>query len=252
MSDAFVELGAVTGRIFAVGDIHGSDRELIVLLEFLANQELSAQDVLVFIGDYIDRGRDSRAVITLLRGFPTEARTIFLRGNHEQMCLNYLADAEEQPGLYLANGGESFLQSYGCAPGDTAEECKGKIDADHLTFLENLTRYVITEDFIFVHAGLNPLRDARAQLDEDIYWIREDFIEHQHFFKKTIIFGHTPFWDPFFHLPYKIGIDTGAVYGNKLTCVELTTEKVFQVAAGETEVQESTFADFGGVWPEFS
>jgi serine/threonine protein phosphatase 1 len=88
-----------------------------------------------------------------------------------------------------------------------------------------------------VHAGLNPLRDVRSQLNEDIFWIRDEFIQNIHNFGRIVVFGHTPYEDVLVHPPYKIGIDTGLVYGNLLSVVELTKQSVLQIKRGTTEVK---------------
>ena len=80
-----------------------------------------------------------------------------------------------------------------------------------------------------MHAGLNPLRDLTAQNDNDVYWIRDEFLNNVHSFMKTVVFGHTPHQEIFIDMPFKIGIDTGLVFGNKLTCLELKSGLVFQV-----------------------
>jgi len=234
------ELFDMPARLYAVGDVHGCSSELRVLIERLKGSEgLNSQDLVVFIGDYIDRGTAVRETLDQLVEFKHEfPRTIFLKGNHESMLLGYLELGGRDGEVYIQNGGQSTLDSYGITAGMHSEQAVDLIPKEHVEFLQSLERYVIIQNFVFAHAGLNPLRDLRAQLDEDLYWIRDEFIHNLHHFGKTIIFGHTPYEDVLVHLPYKIGIDTGVVYGNCLSCVELIGQRVIQVAAGTGKVVE--------------
>lgn len=233
-------------RTFVVGDLHGCHQELGSLFEFLTKDEgLTSNDLLVFIGDYVDRGPHSKETIDLLIEIKKEyPATILLRGNHEDMLLGFIGLGGSLGEYYLANGGEPTLKSYGVTGTKDPEKFLAAIPEDHLALYQGLARYVVTDDHVIVHAGLNPHRGLMAQIDDDIYWIRGDFIGHPHNFEKTVIFGHTPYRQVFFDFPYKIGIDTGAVFGNKLTCLELSTSTVYQVTSGAKEV---IIADFK--WP---
>lgn len=235
-------------RLYAIGDIHGCVDELEFLLEYLRNScNIDENDQVVFIGDYIDRGDASKSVIEcLLRFQKLQPRTIFLRGNHEDMLLGFLG-FEGRGAAYLVNGGGVFFESYGITNYETGTEVREKLPASHLSFLLNLDRYVITDRYVFAHAGLDPVRDLYSQLDYDLFWIRDPFIENIHHFEKTVVFGHTPYEDVLFHLPYKIGIDTGLVYGNILTCVELIEGKVLQIRKGANKVEVYDFAEKGAV-----
>lgn len=250
----FIELDQPAGRIYAIGDIHGCVDELGVLIEFLeSGSGLTSDDVVIFIGDYIDRGPSSMQVIAKLLEWrdASKAQVFFLRGNHEDMLLGFLGFEGHMGSGYLANGGQSCLNSYGIDHAKDPKEILSQLPEPHVKFFQELQRYIIIGDFVFAHAGLNPLRDLRFQLDDDLYWIRDEFIQNMHYFKKTVVFGHTPFEDVLFHLPYKIGIDTGLVYGNALSCIEVTGEQVFQIVTGETEVYQATWDEKGGKWPQF-
>ncbi|MBX7144079.1 MAG: serine/threonine protein phosphatase [Oligoflexia bacterium] len=238
----FRELGDMKGRLFAIGDVHGCADELELLLSHLTDsQGLSTNDRVVFIGDYIDRGAESkRAVETVLSFRNRFPETIFLRGNHEEMLLGYLG-LRPNVAPYLKNGGLSTLQSYGVAEDASAEEALSLFPPEHIEFFKATERYVLMPGYVFVHAGLNPLRRLEDQPDEDIYWIRDTFILNRHRFDRVVVFGHTPFEDVLLNLPYKIGLDTGAVFGNKLSCVELTESLIFQVPAGENKVNTRNF-----------
>lgn len=107
----------------------------------------------------------------------------------------------------------------------------------HFKFFCSLESIVVVEKCILVHAGLNPYIEIDKQSGEDVYWIREPFLESPHRFEKTIIFlGHTPHRDVYDHRPYKLGIDTGLVFGNKLTCLELRSHTIYEVKRGDSEV----------------
>jgi len=211
-------------KIFAIGDIHGC---LEKLQDLISGMEIDRQnDKLIFIGDYIDRGRFSREVVDYVIRIQNEYKNVFcLLGNHEQMFLRYL-DGENE-GLYLENGGVATLESYNMLISDDIEKRKNKIPPDHRKFFESLLPYYETEDYLFVHAGLKPGTPPAEQKLFDLLWIRYEFIEAEEDFGKIVVFGHTPFAEPLIEAN-KIGIDTGAVYGRKLTCVELPEVKIYQ------------------------
>lgn len=241
------ELTELPNRLFAVGDIHACKAELGHLLDYLVGQEqITKSDVVVFIGDYIDRGPDSKGVIELLiqfrQSFPD---SVFLRGNHEDMLLSFLGFKGREGTAYLLNGGEEFLSSYGIKPKPdealTGTHVQEQLPPDHLAFFQSLTAYLITSEWMFAHAGVNPLRDVRHQVPADLFWIRDEFIENIHYFKRVVVFGHTPYEDILFHLPYKIGIDTGLVYGNRLSCIEVRSRVTYQIRRGETKIEKGKF-----------
>lgn len=241
--EKFREIFSMPPRLFAVGDIHGCSEELSAMLtHFEEVERLTNDDVVIFIGDYIDRGPDSKGVITALiefgKKFPS---TIFLRGNHEDMLLGFLGFGGSQDHPFLYNGGKEFLKSYGIGLTDVPEDVVNQLPRDHVVFLINLETYVIIGDYVFVHAGLSPLRDLRTQLNQDLFWIRDEFINNVHKFGKTVVFGHTPYEKVFFHLPYKIGIDTGLVFGNHLSAIELVSKRVLKIARGSSSVKEERF-----------
>jgi serine/threonine protein phosphatase 1 len=213
-------------RIFVIGDIHGTLTKLEQLFEKIDPQ--AGQDQLVFVGDYIDRGEDPFGVLEyLLRLRKTHVDTVFLMGNHEKMFMDFLAGVD--PELFIYNGGDATLRSYfdrmgnpwSPANGMSADEILQQlIPSSHWEFLNDLELYFETDEYIMVHAGLRDGVPLEQQSLEDLLWIREEFIYSEADFGKRVIFGHTPFVRPLM-LPNKIGIDTGAVYGNSLTCVIL-------------------------------
>lgn len=230
-----------SARIFVFGDIHGVVDEPKRLIEFLEEkEELSSKDHLIFLGDYIDRGKDSKGVIDLMLELKSEyPKTIFLKGNHEDMLLDFVGFGGRLGHAFLYNGGLDTLQSYGASVFSTAEQMISSMPKSHVEFFKNLEQIIEIDDFICVHAGLNPLKDIKKQSDDDLFWIRDEFISSEHDFKKVVVFGHTPHQEMLIHLPYKLGIDTGLVFGNKLTCLELKSGDTFQIFRGEKKINKS-------------
>jgi len=211
-------------RIFAIGDIHGCLNHLTNLIQML---DINTEDTLVFIGDYIDRGPDSKGVLDFILDLKKDLKKVIcLRGNHEEMFLNFYLGRKDAL-LFLRNGGQSTLASYGML-GKSANGIVGKLPDTHLQFLKSLPLYFETEDYIFVHAGLRPGISLKQQDPCDLLWIRDEFIFSTVDFGKIVVFGHTPFREPFFQMHNKIGIDTGAVYWGKLTCIELPDQRIYQ------------------------
>lgn len=213
------------GKIFAIGDIHGC---LSRLERIISRIDIDGtEDTLVFIGDYIDRGPDSRGVVDFVLDLKKEIRAVMcLKGNHEQMFLDYVClDKNEE--LYLSNGGDATIASYGYRTVRGMKELD--IPENHMDFFHSLLTSYETDEYIFVHAGLREGVSLNAQKVQDMLWIRHDFILSSYDFGKTVVFGHTPMSHskPFFS-PGRIGIDTGAVYGGFLTCIELPSKKIYQ------------------------
>ena len=225
-------------RFFIVGDIHACPQELERLLSSLA---LQPEDHVVFLGDYVDRGPDARAVVELLLGLKADAvcRMTFLKGNHEDMFLDFLGYEGRYGEAFLANGGNATVKSYGLPQTLRGKEAAALLPPAHLEFYRALETIHRNGDTFCVHAGLNPLRPLEKQNEEELLWIRQEFIFHPHDFPFTVVFGHTPHREVLFDLPYKIGIDTGLVYGGKLSCLEVSERKLFQIARGSRQVKET-------------
>ena len=209
-------------KIFVVGDIHGCFDKLCALMDKIPID--FNRDLLIFIGDYIDRGSSSIEVVDYLVNLKQRLpETIFLKGNHEDMLENYLDGSDRF--TYLLNGGQRTLDAYlnhSQNPGGYP------VPSEHLEFFNSLNLYYQTDDYIFVHAGLRKKIPLEKQEKMDLLWIRDEFIYSDFDFGKRVIFGHTPFREPLVQ-KNKIGIDTGAVYGNKLTCLELPAIKFYSV-----------------------
>jgi len=213
------------GKIFAIGDIHGTASKLDNLMSMMTIN--AKEDTLVFIGDYLDRGPDPKGVIdSILEIIKSMDHVVCLRGNHEQMFLNYYCEGKEEE-LFMHNGGITTLISYGFKGAGGKQNMI--IPESHMDFLTNLQPYYETDDYIFVHAGLRPGIALTQQNITDLLWIRYEFINSPYDFGKMIIFGHTPIslTIPFIE-KNKVGIDTGAVFGGKLTCLELPAMKIYQ------------------------
>ncbi len=212
-------------RIFVIGDIHGMKNEMISLIHSLPFDD---KDLIIFLGDYIDRGYDSKGVIDFLINFKKiHPNTICLIGNHEDMLLSFMEGKFDRE-IYFFNGGEKTLKSYGIPPSEYAY-AKRYIPQSHLDFLNNLSLYYETDRYLFVHAGLKPGIPLNEQRRNDLLWIRDEFIYSKKDFGKRIVFGHTVFEEPLV-MDNKIGIDTGLVFGGKLTSLELPILKFYFVS----------------------
>ena len=180
------------------------------------------KDRLVFLGDYIDRGVDSKGVVDYILNLKNLSSNVTcLLGNHEQCFMNYLHRQDIAP--FLMNGGEKTLESYSIDDGD-------RIPDEHYHFFENLETMVELDEFYLVHAGFRPGVKLESQSLQDMLWIREPFIYSEYDFGKIVVFGHTSFSDPLL-MDNKIGIDTGAVFGNKLTCLKIPDMEFFHAEA---------------------
>lgn len=211
-------------RIFAIGDIHGCLTKLKKMIHLIPFG--SENDRLVFIGDYIDRGPDSKGVVDYVISLGKQYdKVICLMGNHEQMLLNFVLHGIGKE-IYFLNGGDATAASYGYI--HTPAGMKIDIPQDHMNFFTTLLPFYETDEYIFVHAGLRPGISLTQQDSDDTIWIRHEFIRSNWDFGKTVVFGHTPAGSPLLEFN-KIGIDTGAVYGGQLTCIELPSRKIYQV-----------------------
>jgi len=207
-------------KIFVVGDIHGCFDKLCALMDKIPLN--NTRDQLIFIGDYIDRGPSSFDVVNYLIDFKKRVPgTIFIKGNHEDMLQNYLDGSDRF--TYLLNGGQKTMDEY-LNRSDNKEPFP--IPSEHLEFFNSLQLYYQTDDYIFVHAGLREKVPLESQDKMDLLWTRDEFIHSDFNFGKRVIFGHTPFKEPLLQAN-KIGIDTGAVYGNLLTCLQLPEMEFF-------------------------
>lgn len=216
-------------RTLVISDIHGEIDMFNALLDKVNYDK--ENDQLILLGDYIDRGPDSKRVIERVMELKSEG-AITLIGNHEAMLLETVdGDAYGQE-RYKRNGGMETVKSYDATIESFALP-NTKTFYRHVDFIRNLDLYYETEDYIFVHAGVVPNKRLEDMTQDELLWIRDEFFKKYHG-KKTVIFGHTPTstlhdsknFDPYFGDNNIIGIDGGAVFGGQLNCL-LLPEKTF-------------------------
>lgn len=212
-------------EFIAIGDIHGCPQSMDALLDKLKPYY---DRPFVFIGDYIDRGPDSKGVVDRLLQFREEVECVFLRGNHEQMLLN--AFEGHKKNLWLMNGGNTTLDSYEMMIPN------GELPTAHRDFYEDTRLYYDTTNYFFVHAGLNPAKSIAEcvkdpEEEEAFLWERSHLNVFETAWEKKVVFGHTPRPRPLIK-DKMIGIDTGCVYEKvgygKLTAVKLPEEEFVQ------------------------
>lgn len=209
-------------KIFVVGDVHGCLGMLKNLIDKIKWDP--SKDRLIFIGDYIDRGEDPRGVIDFVLKLKEDSALVqCLIGNHEQMLLDYLSGND--PETYILNGGGTTLMSYDRVRRSEEEPL---IPSSHLDFISSLMPMIELDHYYIVHAGFRPNVNIEDQDLFDMIWIRDEFLSSDYDFGKVVIFGHTPFHNPII-MKNKMGIDTGAVFGNRLTCLELPEIKFHSV-----------------------
>jgi serine/threonine protein phosphatase 1 len=214
-------------KTYVIGDIHGCSKTLTELLKIM--EPIHADDTIIFIGDYIDRGPDSKGVVDIVLDLrKRHNRVITLMGNHEFMFINALKGIDIEG--FLRSGGEDTFKSYGI-PVDTFQDLHKKIPQEHLVFFQELLLYWEDQEHIYVHAGLKPGMHLTQQSMDWLLWARDEFIDLTYDFGKKVIYGHTPYDKPKID-DNKIGVDTGAVYDGCLTCLILpdikfiSTEKI--------------------------
>jgi serine/threonine protein phosphatase 1 len=218
-------------RIYAVGDVHGR-ADLLFDLFTRIDDDLKARptadSVQVFLGDYIDRGPYSRQVIDLLIARQRRRDVLFLKGNHEYCALQFLSDPTVLS-EWQNIGGLNTLLSYGVMPTRRNDsESLQKVSTalrqampdSHRRFIEDLALSFACGDFFFVHAGVRPGIPLRRQSQQDMLWIRDDFLLHEEDFGMVVVHGHTPIYKPDIR-SNRINIDTGAYATGRLTCLVL-------------------------------
>lgn len=218
-------------RVYAVGDVHGCLDKLAELHALIAAdlaERPVAAPVLIHLGDYIDRGEDSAGVLARLMAAPPAPglRCINLMGNHEEMMLAALDGAGPDALLHwLSNGGSDTLASWGVPRRTAPALWPNYIPAAQIDFLRNLTLTHAQGGYIFVHAGLRPGTGLAAQTRSDLLWIREPFLSFAGELPGVVVHGHTPGRDVV-QRPNRIGVDTGAVMGGKLSCAVLEGDRI--------------------------
>lgn len=226
-------------RVYAIGDVHGRADLLVRLLKVIdddvAQGGFTGKPVLVFLGDYVDRGFQSRDVLDILLARDlTRFEAYFLKGNHEAAMLQFLEDPRVGP-RWAEFGGVETLVSYGVRPPRNRtspeewerarEELSILAPPAHLEFLRGLDLSVRIGDYLFVHAGVKPGVALEVQSERDLLWIRNEFLEDRQSFEAVIVHGHTPAPRPY-RDSRRIGIDTGAYLSGRLTAVRFQDESV--------------------------
>jgi serine/threonine protein phosphatase 1 len=223
-------------RIYAIGDIHGCAALLDSLLTRIEAHKVAnptRECIEIFLGDYIDRGPASQDVLERLVAHKRTCQSVFLKGNHE----TYVDDFIKTPSVlqdWQHLGGLETLMSYGMKPAINAKaEQQSQLAADfgqafpeaHHQFLRHLKSSFTYGDFFFVHAGVRPGIALARQREEDLLWIREDFLFCEDDFGKVVVHGHTPVLHPEVRAN-RINIDTGAYATGRLTCLILEEDKI--------------------------
>jgi serine/threonine protein phosphatase 1 len=232
-------------RVYAIGDIHGRADLLMRLLhdlhEDIAPGGFEGRPILIFLGDYVDRGFQSKDVINvLLSEMVSPFETYFLKGNHEAAMLQFLGDPAIGP-RWAEFGGAETLVSYGVQPPRTrtsieewmmaAEALSLALPPEHLHFLSNLDLCVQVGDYVFVHAGVRPGVPLDQQTEQDLLWIREEFLGDRRALDAVIVHGHTPAPRPYKD-SRRIGLDTGAYLSGRLTAARFEHDKVYFIMTG--------------------
>jgi serine/threonine protein phosphatase 1 len=222
-------------RVYAIGDIHGCLDlldQLIAKIDFDLKQAPSTSSFVVTLGDYVDRGPNSRGVIERLAQNPFPVPYVALKGNHEELFEAFL----ENPSIgsqWRQLGGLETLHSYGVPVSllmlgkgfhEAADLLREKVPEAHFTFLSSLRTSASYGSFFLCHAGVRPGIPLDRQTPKDLLWIREEFLSSPKDFGKRVVHGHTPTPKPEV-LPNRINIDTGAYMTGLLTCVVLEAER---------------------------
>lgn len=229
-------------RAYAIGDVHGRLDLLWALLDQIeadGRARPCGRKFIVFLGDLIDRGPDSRGVLSLLRQIrATLPNPVFIMGNHEEMLLRVIGGDTTRLWDWLSFGGYEFAESYGLQEerlstlpeAEAAAEIRAAVPPEDVAFVGSFIDSFRFGDYLFVHAGIRPGVPLRKQNDADLRWIREDFLESTVTHPFVVVHGHTISDEPEV-CRNRIGIDTGAYRGGALTalCIE-GTERRFLTA----------------------
>jgi serine/threonine protein phosphatase 1 len=223
-------------RIYAIGDVHGRDDLLFDVFDKIDRYEHAhpgAQAIEIYLGDYVDRGPRSRATVDLLIGRRRVRDTVLLSGNHETYVLEFLREPKVL-GAWRHYGGIETLMSYGLRPplnpdddeqAALAAQLASALPPAHVDFYQSLSLSFTIGDFFFVHAGVKPGVRLDAQEEQDMLWIREEFLFHEDRYEKMIVHGHTPVREPEFRRN-RINIDTGAYATGRLTCLLIEDDRL--------------------------
>ncbi|MGG0185912.1 metallophosphoesterase family protein [Bacillus rhizoplanae] len=231
-------------RMLVISDIHGELEKFEKLLEKVEYNPKN--DQLILLGDYVDRGPNAKEVIEKVMQLK-EGGAFALKGNHEDMMIKALTTEEGKFWNHWVkrNGGDQTLHSYGFSESDIAvseeefirPQLQSEVLEQHIEFIKELDHYIETDDYIFVHAGVQPMTPVSETDAYTLMWIRDEF-HNGYTGEKVVVFGHTETkilhgnnenCSVYFGNNRIIGIDGGAVYGGQLNCLELTSQKIYSV-----------------------
>ncbi len=211
--------------LYVIGDIHGRAdllREVHLRIDADWKERPAGRRLEIYLGDYVDRGPDSAAVLSLLRERAAATRVLPLSGNHEAMLLRFL-DGRVPDQQWLGFGGAATALSYGVNPvRETVLNAalSRAVPLQDLHFLRSMRASFRYGPYFFAHAGVLPGRSLDAQTPEDLLWIRKPFLDHREPFEAIVVHGHTPNPEPDFR-PNRINLDTGAYATNRLSCLRI-------------------------------
>ena len=223
-------------QVFAVGDIHGCNSLLKKIHKKILNksEKVMGNKILIYLGDYIDRGSKVKETIDTIINFrPKSFKCVFLRGNHDQMLLDFVNNKRNSLEMWLYNGGAATLKSYcgstianmlnnsSSREQSIRETLVKSLPSSHLKFFNDLQFSYIWKDYFFVHAGIDPNRPLDNQREIDMIWTRNPkFLANDKPFEKIVVHGHTPN-ESVEEKSNRINLDTGAVYPElgKLSCM---------------------------------
>ena len=243
-------------RVYAIGDIHGRADLLKKLLADIQQDALGGnykgRPILVFLGDYIDRGFQSREVIDILLGdLLSRFDTYFLKGNHEAAMLQFLSEPGMGP-RWIEHGGAETLVSYGVRPPRSrtaaeewaiaSQELKRLLPREHLQFLMSLQVSLRIGDYMFVHAGVRPGVELDQQSEYDMLWIRDAFLNDTRPLGAVVVHGHTPASQPH-RDSRRVGLDTGAYISGQLTAARFEHEAVEFLSTGVAATKATAVRD---------
>lgn len=238
-------------RVYAIGDIHGRIdlfEDLIRAIEADDAQRSTAHTTMILLGDLIDRGPDSAAVVARARDWGRQRHVQFIQGNHEEMLLASRTKAETLRG-FLKFGGLETILSYGVDPEQAMaadlDELQALMNAaipqDDIDFIESFKKLIRHGDYAFVHAGIRPDTPIEHQLGQDCRWIREPFLSHRGSFGAYVVHGHTITEEPE-ECTNRVGIDTGAFMHGTLTAIGLQGTDRWFIQAHDHEIEADATA----------
>ena len=212
-------------RTIAIGDIHGCYDDLVDMITALEEDGRYNKgiDKLIFLGDYIDRGGDSNKVVAYIRELQRKNKNVIaLRGNHEDMCIDYFK-TDYKDTTWFNNGGYQTIKSYDGNYNQLAKD---------VYWMQHLPLYHEDDNFVYVHAGIDVTKPMNEQKEYSLLWVRENFIYNSKQYHKKVIFGHTPSvlinhsTKPYYTSGGNIGIDTACVFGGCLTALIINDNEI--------------------------